>query len=125
MDQSIRIASSNDNFRQDFILFVQSLLDALDERSVGIGHIKFILNQSSVSTKISITTIADTGWMSQIPPIVEGECSLLINARVQMPGNLLADVIADKLNTSNLCFKVDTLSSFHPGEPKPVHHMTS
>ena len=63
--------------------------------------------------------------MSQVPSFVEGECSLLINARVEMPARLLADLISEKLNYSNLHFTVDTVSSFHPGEPKPVYHITS
>ena len=40
LDQSIRIMTPNINFRMDFILFVQSLLDELVERRAGIGHIK-------------------------------------------------------------------------------------
>ena len=125
LDQSIRIMTPNNNFRMDFILFVQSLLDELGKRKAGIGHIKFIIHQDSGSTKISLTTLADTEWMNQVPSIVQGECSLLINARVEMPARLLADLIAEKLNYSNLHFTVDTFSSFHPAEPKPAYHMTS
>lgn len=125
LDQSIRIMTPNNNFRMDFILFVQSLLDELGERRAGIGHIKFIIHQGSGSTKISITTLVDREWMSQVPSFVEGEYSLLINARVEMQARILADLITEKLNYSNLHFTVDTVSSFHPGEPKPVYHITS
>jgi G3E family GTPase len=123
LDQSIRIMTPNSNFRMDFILFVQSLLEALGERRAGIGHIKFIILQGSGSRKISITTLADTGWMDQVPSFVEGECSLLINARVEMPARILADIITEKLFYSNLHFIVDNFSSFHPGKPNPVHHI--
>jgi G3E family GTPase len=125
LDQSIRITAPNNNFRMDFILFVQSLLDELEGRRAGIGHIKFIIHQDSGSTKISITTLADTEWMSQVPLVVREECSLLINARVEMQARQLADLIAEKLNYSNLHFTVDTLSSFHPGEPRPTYHISN
>jgi len=125
LDQSIRIMTPNRSFRVDFIAFVQSLLDELAERRAGIGHLKFIIHQDSGSTKISITTLMDTEWMSHVPPLALGECSLLINARVEMPAKSLADIIAEKLNGSNLRFTVDTLSSFHPGEPKPAYHLSS
>jgi hypothetical protein len=123
LDQSIRITTPNNNFRMDFILFVQSLLDELGKRKAGIGHIKFILHQESGSTKISITTLTDTEWMSQVPTLIQGECSLLINARVEIPARSLADLIAEKLNYSNLHFTVDTFTSFHPSEPKPTYHL--
>jgi G3E family GTPase len=125
LDQTIRITAPNNNFRMDFILFVQSLLDELEERRAGIGHIKFIIHKDSGSTKISITTLADKEWMSQVPLVVRGECSLLINARVEIPARLLADIIAEKLLYSNLHFTVDTLSSFHPGEPKPTYRLST
>jgi G3E family GTPase len=125
LDQSIRIMTPNNDFRMDFILFVQSLLDELGERRAAIGHIKFIIHQDSGSTKISITTLADTGWMSQVPPVFQGACSLLINARVEMQARLLADLITEKLNYSNLHFTVDTFSSFHPSEPKPTYRLSN
>ncbi len=125
LDQSIRIMTPNNNFQIDFILFVQSLLDELRERKAGIGHIKFIIHQDSGSTKISLTTLSDRGWMNQVPLVVQGECSLLINARVEIPARSLADLIAEKLNYSNLHFTVDFLSSFQPTEPKPTYHLSS
>jgi hypothetical protein len=125
LDQSIRIMRPNDNFRIDFILFVQSLLEELGNTNAGIGHVKFIIHQTLGSSKISITSLADKEWVSEVPQVIDGECSLLINARVEMPGRMLANLIAEKLNQSNLHFTVDSLTFFHPAEPKPVHHLTS
>lgn len=121
LDASINISHySSPDFRQNFIEVVDSILKDLEEKRILIGHVKFLLTSASGRYKISITTLNDPNWITQIPMKLEGLSNILINARAVGQVNDLKTIFFMRFKDSQLGCAVDSYDCFHPGIPNPT-----
>ncbi len=102
---------------------IRALADQLAERKAGIGHLKWILSDDGVETKISFPSIEEPGWQAQIPEVRGSEARLLMNARVEMGAEELRATLEQALNIVGVGFTFGKGETFHPQEPHPTHRL--
>ena len=78
--------------RMQVIAMVREIAQALAEHRVPVAHVKFHVSCPGASAKISLTTLSQTGWESEIPDVA-GAVELLVNARVQAESERAGDWI--------------------------------
>jgi G3E family GTPase len=122
LDQELEIYSVSDNAKQDAVELINRISAGIAERNWPIGHLKFMLDGE---TKISFTAIGESG--RPIDKKAAASARLLINARVQTEPDALAGLVSaiiEELETGSGCKIItQTISSFQPGYPKPMHRI--
>lgn len=125
LDQKINLSINNGNPYKVLLTFFEEVLTRLNNKNIGIGHLKFVVNSSDVHAKISFTNLLDRNWESQIPRFSGKEISLLVNARVETSAEELRNIIGQTLDSLQSQFDLELAESdidfFHPDEPKPTH----
>lgn len=106
---------------------IQSLLKILREEKAAIGHIKFIIDSGGVSTKLSLTSLEEPGWLAAIPHHLEGEIRLLVNMRAETDASWLHRALLKALTQAQeqtrFAYQETHVDFFHPAQPKPTHRM--
>jgi G3E family GTPase len=122
-DQTITITSGSPNIRSEIVDLIQSMITDLDDVGAPIGHLKFFINSEHTHTKISITTQHSTDWESQMPELIDGLCTLIINARVELPSTELEIIMSGVIQNSKLPLQVNDTAIFHPSKPTPTYRL--
>ena len=104
---------------------LEALLAELDRQGATIGHIKVLADDGIQTAKISVTTVAEPSWRSQIPDFQGGALTIALNARVQMPAESLRASVAMAIGHISAAHGVRCderqQQSFHPAMPRPTH----
>jgi Ni2+-binding GTPase involved in maturation of urease and hydrogenase len=128
LDEQINLRFPAGEGRQRIHEVIAWLVNELNLRRAGIGHLKFILQGAGVDArgsgaKLSFTTLEAPGWEEDIPDIVGEEVSLLVNARVEMEAGELKALLDEALRRSGVEYFVQAGDAFHPPQPRPAHRM--
>jgi G3E family GTPase len=126
LDKSIVITASHDNAIFIAHKIVGAVFDAIQKKSLPIGHLKFFLEAGDWNEKISFTT---TSTSSNIPKQEQHAAAvkLLINARVQTEPlvlqTLVDDIVRKAENLYGCRISPEKWTVFKPGYPRPTHRM--
>jgi Ni2+-binding GTPase involved in maturation of urease and hydrogenase len=106
---------------------IGGLARALRERGLAVGHVKFLVRADGREAKISLPTLFDDGWQSDVPPVEGTGARIVVNARVEVPAEelraIVASAIRDAAALTGATFAESELSVFHPGFPRPTHRL--
>ena len=102
---------------------LRRVLDEIEARGAGIGHLKFILRHGGSAVKLSFPTLAEPGDLDRVPEIEGQEAGLLINARVEIPALALRDIFREAFEAAGVGYVVRSEAAFHPPQPRPVHRI--
>jgi len=91
-----------------------------------IGHLKFVVWGSDFGeAKVSVTAADEPGGEFALPPLAGSRVTLLVNARVEMPADLLEtcvnNAVAESAATLGLTWTKRIQDQFHPGFPRPTY----
>lgn len=123
LDQEIALRFAAGNGHVVLQQILQRIFDELSRCRVGVGHLKFVLQDGSAEVKLSFPAIAQPGDLEQVPEIVGSEVKLLVNARVEMPARDLRGVVHKAIDASGVEYNIKREAAFHPSPPKPTHRI--
>jgi len=130
LDQTLTLSVPSSHARIAIIEAIENILSTLRERKAAIGHIKFLISDSSnAGIKLSFTTLETPDWIERLPSLQSGETRLTINARVEMDAVTLQRVVhtcferAVKKHGGSLC--IEQSEAFHPRFPQPTYRMSN
>lgn len=128
LDQEIRIQSNDDHIGELTGEIIRAIQEKIHLQKAPIGHLKFLVSSPQLQLKISIPTIEQSGWKSELSQIHSSEVSLLINARVQTSPESLKQIVGEAIlsfaDRSGVKIDVLRVDSFRPGNPNPTHRFT-
>ena len=125
LDKSIIINADLENGFEIALSIMDTIVQAIHQKKLTIGHLKFFLETESHQVKISYTTLGN----ARSPKLPEDECKelkMLINARVQTDPETLQHLIEEviiQVSNDNCKIITDKTSSFKPGYPRPTHRL--
>lgn len=125
LDKHITIIDDNMNA----VIVARKILEGtfrrIREEGVLIGHLKFFVDGTAWSRKVSFTSTShDFSGLPDDPAV--GRIDLLINARVQTDPAWLTRVVDEVVSKSvreNVEITAGEWSAFVPGYPRPTHRM--
>lgn len=127
LDQELRVETNDGKIGTLLTEMIQSIQEKLKMQKTPIGHLKFMISTELQQIKISITTLEQNDWKTELAQLVGLEASLLINARVQMSPKSLQELVNRVIisNAGKTGVRIDNLreDSFRPGFPNPTHRM--
>lgn len=100
---------------------LERIAAALHQQAVPIGHLKFLIRDGTVQTKVSLTALEQPGWLDDLPQLSGSKINLLINGRVQMVPDQFIDLVNNALKSNEVLSEVVHSNAFHPGYPQPTH----
>jgi Ni2+-binding GTPase involved in maturation of urease and hydrogenase len=107
--------------------FLTAVQSALQGQGAAVGHLKTLIRAGAVEVKVSLPTLQDKDWQSQIPDLAESKVNLMLNARVEMPAATLRQLVRRALDETaahcGLTYHESGVAYFHPSFPKPTHRM--
>jgi G3E family GTPase len=125
LDEEIHIQLAGARGQTVLSDLLETLMAELDRQSATIGHIKVLADDGHETAKISVTTVSDPAWRSQIPDFQGSDLTLALNARVQMAAaSLLASVensLAHITALHGVRCDESRQQSFRPAMPRPTH----
>ncbi len=127
LDGRICLSGVGESGREILKVVFNSLSEQLDDHNIGIGHLKFVIEDGVQSVKVSFTSSHQPGWEGQIPHLSGPDINLLINARVETEAEKMAGIfqsVLDKVECKfNCVFEISELEHFHPGKPNPTYQI--
>jgi Ni2+-binding GTPase involved in maturation of urease and hydrogenase len=106
---------------------IGGLAQALRERALPVGHVKFLVRADGRETKISLPALFDDAWRDEVPAVAGADARVVINARVQMPAEelraLAAAAAREAAERARAVYTETELSAFHPAFPRPTHRL--
>ena len=124
LDEEVSLAVQLGEGRDVLLRLIQHLTGELDRRKAGIGHLKFIIQDGSSGSKLSITTLSEPDWEDNLPELYGSQVSLLVNARVEMPADELQFILQETLESCGAKFTIRNAETFHPAPPQPTYRMS-
>jgi len=127
LNEELVIDVSPGEGRTALLCFLSDLSEGLEQKGHPIGHLKAWIEADDCKMKISLPTLQHSGWKNEIPHFQSSHFTLLFNARVQAPDDILREVVSQSLDvlcwtTRAECF--ERISEiFTPAFPEPVHRM--
>ncbi|TVR20693.1 MAG: hypothetical protein EA396_09920 [Anaerolineaceae bacterium] len=130
LDQSVRITLPDEAaLRPALISLIERIAAPLEREVVAIGHLKFLIDDGTTPTKISLTTLKQGDWQDGIPTTFTGDtATLAINCRAQINAETLHEWVAAAVahtreEYAGGVFEVSDSAHFHPAYPRPTHRM--
>lgn len=126
-DQEIQLSNRERNIFPSIIDLIRSIQKKLSDEKITIGHLKFIIRTPETELKVSIPTIEQHGWESELLHRQSEDATVLINARAQITPIRLENLIHQATNSishlPNVVVKLSPPDSFQPGFPHPTHRL--
>lgn len=126
-DQELEINSIKRNAREIAVILINRIYSTIDNEKLGIGHLKFFLEDPELPLKISFTALSRNIYSDHLPPIQKQTQKLLINARIQTSPEHLETIITEATSRIKDLYQCDIHAgdtrSFQPGFPTPVHRI--
>ena len=127
LNGKICLSGVGESGRDVLIELFNSLSERLGYLNIGIGHLKFVIEDGAKSVKVSFTSSPQQGWEQQIPQLSGLAINLLINARVETEAEKLALIFQSVLDQvqqkCNCVIEISKLEHFHPEKPEPTHQL--
>jgi G3E family GTPase len=121
MDQEIRLHVPDGRGKAAVTAMIEHLAFGLEQKSAGIGHLKFILRAQATEVKLSFPTLEEPGWQGRIPKLPGRQVDVLVNARAELPAAALQTLLRESLAGSLAQVEFLAGEAFHPKEPHPTH----
>jgi len=125
LDERVRIQVPDDQGRETVIHFLETVVEAIEDRDIPIGHLKILIQTEDRHAKVSFASLEDTTWRDEIPPLTGTEVRMLINARLEISAPELRDLIARAANqmkeATGVTLQTSDVAYFHPAMPTPTH----
>jgi G3E family GTPase len=127
LDASVQINSNKSSASNVALLIAEIIYQKIKDQRYTIGHLKYLINDGMEQFKISYTaTSNDTNLTVNS---ISNKASVLINARVQTSPEALEKIIHDAINEAalktNSSLRMQSLSAFKPGFPKPTNRFAN
>jgi len=126
-DQELEIKAREKNAWEIAVSLINRIYSAINNEKLGIGHLKFYLEDPELPLKISFTTMSRSIYSDHLPSIQKQTQKLLINARVQTSPEQLETIITEATSWIKDLYQCDINAgdtrSFQPGFPTPVHRI--
>jgi Ni2+-binding GTPase involved in maturation of urease and hydrogenase len=119
LDEDLEIHWTGSDGRALLVEFLERIRTGLAGRAV--GHVKFFIEAGGVSRKISLTTVADSNWLADLPAIPGDSIRLLVNGRVQMDAADFHRLVDEIAAQSHLRVTCKGWAAFQPSQPHPRH----
>lgn len=128
LDQELKVQSDHGNVFPVIIELIQKIQNKIIQQHATIGHLKFFIFSANKKIKVSIPTIAQSGWQEELTGSQGTKAKVLINARVQMKPEILkeliSETIAEVFSNSGMNLHTGTADSFSPGLPHPTYRIS-
>lgn len=120
LDQVLDISVAAGPVRPGVVATITAIVAAIRARTDALAHVKFVVSAQDGEAKISFTS-ADDGvdWQATLPPLAGQLARLLVNARVELPAEALAEIVALALASVPAHIVVVNSAAFHPALPRP------
>lgn len=126
LDEEIEILTTDNTALQVAQKLMNMLVQAIDERKLPIGHLKFLTTYDGESHSTSYTTILDKSESHDSDETVD-TVRLVLNARVQTTPeilhSILQQVVGNLGSLKSTIINEKNLSLFKPGFPIPSHRI--
>jgi Ni2+-binding GTPase involved in maturation of urease and hydrogenase len=127
LDQAVHWSAPKGNLRQSLLTLIHAIHNAIRAQDWPIGHVKFMIETPSDSTKVSLPSIEQPDWEESVPALKGNEANVLINARVQAEAKSLQEVVQGAMEQATrqtaATYQPIDLAAFHPGFPRPTHRI--
>ena len=124
LDKKIHIHAPAKNAPALAIKLINAMFQRLVNQELVIGHLKAFIESEEWSQKLSFTLTSQNIITGLYEPEATN-CTLLVNARVQMDPQMLKDLVdeeIEKLRKATAAFIEDGAEAyFQPGYPRPTH----
>jgi G3E family GTPase len=127
LDASVQIKSNKSAASNVALLLAEIIYQKIKDQRYTIGHLKYLINDSMEQFKMSYTATSNEKNLSA--DSISNKASVLINARVQTSPEALEKIIHEAINEAalktNSRLRMQSLSAFKPGFPKPTHRFAN
>ena len=127
LDETIYLQSPMNNAVFVATRVMGAIFDRIQQERLTVGHLKFFLENSHGSRKISFTTSTTSGNI-RIDLPESSVVKVMINARIQGDVNVIRDLINTTITLFSqryLCkIFTEKFAAFAPNYPTPTHRMT-
>jgi Putative GTPases (G3E family) len=121
LDEALTVAVPEGQGREEIVKVLQRIGTVLHEGNIPIGHLKFLISDGAVQSKISLTTLDQADWLAELPVLQGTRIDLVINGRVQMKAADFKKLISKALLPLERRMTENYATAFHPGYPNPTH----
>jgi len=120
LDQMLDITVDAGQVRPAVIKTITGIVAAIREQTDALAHVKFVVSALDGEAKVSFTASEDgSDWQTSLPPLAGNTARLLVNARVELSAETLADVVAAAIHEAPAHIDVLASAAFHPAWPQP------
>ncbi len=109
-------------------IFADVMYKNIATQKLTIGHLKYLVNDGGNNFKINYTTTSKEQENLSIDSI-SVNASVIVNARVQTTPEILQQILYDSIDEvalqTNSEIKIQSLSAFKPGFPKPTYRIAN
>ncbi len=128
LDEELELIVQNGRGKEVARAVMQAVHNSLQETGAAIGHVKFVVRGSAAGeAKVSFTPYFEPGWEDGIPNLAGEKVFILINARVELPVDLLEshinNAVAETAAKLGVAWSKCNLEMFHPAFPKPTYRL--
>ncbi len=103
---------------------IDKIYTILAAQNISIGHLKFLINNTEESQKVSFTSVPNLNWKDDLKPFNGKKITLMVNARAQTSPENLRDIVVSVINELKskpfVTINEYCVSAFKPGFPTPT-----
>jgi G3E family GTPase len=119
LDQQFIVRSNNGEALSETLSLIKRFVQNIKNSGSTIGHVKFWINEKY---KLSYTATEEPEF--EMPLEYAVDCSLVVNARVQMDPEQLDAIMRKTIQSSSITISENSSLFFKPGYPKPLHRIS-
>jgi Ni2+-binding GTPase involved in maturation of urease and hydrogenase/dsDNA-binding SOS-regulon protein len=120
LDQVLDVSVAAGPVRPGVVAAISAIVAAIRAHTDALAHVKFVVSAQDGEAKISFTSMDDgADWQATLPPLAGRLARLLVNARVELPAEALAEIVARALANVPAHIVVVNSAAFHPALPHP------
>lgn len=96
-DEQLTFTPHEGQERASVIRLITAVVDSLRQSGHPVAHVKFFIQDTPARVKVSFVTLDEQRWDAVIPYTLGTPVTVLINARVQMDAEALAELVTQAL----------------------------
>lgn len=127
LDESLYFEFSAGNSRMVIIRIIEAILDILRADGVGIGHLKFFLQDGAHDIKVSLTGVLEEDWDQALPKELGDKVQMLVNMCAETSAEQLHQFFLWALHEVQQRYAYDftetNLDYFHPAKHDPTFRL--
>jgi Ni2+-binding GTPase involved in maturation of urease and hydrogenase len=125
LDETLRVTAPPNHLRETVVALISSVKNTIHMQGWPVGHVKFMIRTAEQTAKVSLPSIEEPNWETQVPEMRGDYADVLINARVQAPSESLRSVVHSAIHEAcsqaGASFVEQDVAAFHPNFPRPTH----